>query len=157
MVEMTRTPIKGGIAGDAEFWDALDRGEFKISQCASCEEWIWPAHFRCGKCGSWDIKWTDVEPRGTLYSWTRTHYVTATIKERAVDLPFVVVLVELPGAGNVRIDGVLTGKTDGLRIGASVRGVIEPASEKSKGYTSMAWALASVDEVATASRKGELA
>ena len=28
-VAMTRVPIKGGIAGDAEYWDALDRGEFK--------------------------------------------------------------------------------------------------------------------------------
>ena len=138
---MTRIPIKGGIAGDAEFWDALDRGEFKISQCADCKTWIWPAHFRCGECGSWEIAWRDVEPRGTLYSWTRTHYVTATIKERAPDLPFVVVLVELPGAGGVRIDGVLAGSEEGLRIGAPVRGEIVPPSAKSKGYTSMVWTL----------------
>ena len=138
---MTRRPIKGGIAGDAPFWDALDRGEFKISQCADCKTWIWPAHFRCGACGSWNIVWTDVAPQGTLYSWTRTHYVTAAIKERALDLPFVVVLVELPGAGGIRIDGVLAGSEEGLRIGALVYGVIAPASEKSKGYTSMTWAL----------------
>ena len=138
---MTRVSIKGGIAGDGEFWNALDRGEFKISHCADCKTWIWPAHFRCGTCGSWQIKWSEVEPRGTVYSWTRTHYVTAVIKERAVDLPFVVLLVELPGAGNVRIDGVLTGSEDGLRIGAPVRGVIQPPSEKTKGYTAMAWAL----------------
>ena len=85
--------------------------------------------------------WTDVAPQGTLYSWTRTHYVTAAIKERALDLPFVVVLVELPGAGGIRIDGVLAGSEEGLRIGALVYGVIAPASEKSKGYTSMTWAL----------------
>ena len=138
---MSRIPIKGGIAGDGEFWDALDRGEFRISRCAGCETWIWPAHFRCGMCGSWQINWPEVEPQGTVYSWTRTHYVTATIKERAVDLPFVVLLVELPGAGNVRIDGVLTGSEDGLRIGAPVRGVIQPPSEKTKGYTAMAWAI----------------
>ena len=140
-VTMTRVPIKGGIAGDAEYWDALDRGEFKISRCADCEAWIWPAHFRCGACGSWNIVWCDVEPKGVIYSWTRSYYVTSATKERAEDLPFVVLLVELPGGGDVRIDGVLKGAEGGLRIGAIVRGVIEPPSDKTKGYTTMAWVL----------------
>lgn len=138
---MARTPIKGAIAGDAEYWDALDRGEFRISRCSECKTWIWPAHFRCGTCGSWTMEWVEVEPRGTVYSWTRSYYATAAIKERAADLPFVVVLIELPGAGNVRVDGVLAGDEAGLRIGAPVVGQITPASEKSKGYTTMMWKL----------------
>ena len=67
--------------------------------------------------------------------------MTSATKERAEDLPFVVLLVKLPGAGDVRIDGLLKGAEAGLRIGAVVRGVIEPASVKTKGYTTMAWVL----------------
>lgn len=133
--------IKGGIGADEGYWQALERGGFAISRCAGCKTWMWPAHFRCGHCGSWDIIWEEVAPEGTVYTYTRNHAVSDVIAERRVQLPFVTLLVELPQAGGARVAGVLQGSDAGLRIGARVRGHIRPADAISKDYTTMVWEL----------------
>lgn len=141
----TTARIRGGIGADGPFWDALDDGAFRVARCRGCHAWQMPAHFRCGRCGSWEIGWDDVEPTGTIYTWTRNHAVSDVLKERREDLPYVTLLVELPQAGGVRLPGVLVGDPPELRIGAPVRGVRRPAEPRSRGYTTMAWQLASDD------------
>ena len=141
------TRIRGGIGADEEYWQALERGEFKISRCGGCSEWLWPAHFRCGKCGSWEILWEDVVPSGTIYTWTRNHAVSDVLMERRADIPYVTLLVELPQAGGARIAGVLSGVEAGLKIGAPVRGTIRPAEERSRGYATMVWEIANAANV----------
>lgn len=133
--------ISGGIGADDEFWKALEVGALRLPRCASCERWIWPAHFRCGQCGSWELRWDEVAPEGVVYSWTRTWYSFDRTKERAEDVPYVVALVEIPHAGNVRVLGMLDGDESTLAIGASVTGTIHPPAEKSKGYPSITWSL----------------
>ena len=140
---MNATPrIRGGIGADEQYWAALEQGEFKLSRCSSCHIWMWPAHFRCGHCGSWEIAWEDVEPVGTIYTWTRNHAVSDVIKERREDLPYVTVLVELPQAGGARVAGVLLGDGADVRIGAAVRGVVRPPDARARGYATMAWEIA---------------
>lgn len=131
--------IRGGIGADEGYWAALERGEFAISRCSGCNRWMWPAHWRCGHCGSWDIAWEAIEPVGRIYTWTRNHAVSDVVRERRVDVPFVTLLVELPQADGARVAGVLLGDESGLRIGAPVKGIILPADERSKGYVTMAW------------------
>lgn len=137
--------IKGGIGADEPFWLALERGELALPRCSGCGKWTWPAHFRCGDCGSWDFDWQPVEAKGTVYTWTRNHAVSDVVKERRDDVPFVTILVELPHAGSIRIPGVLEGREDDLKIGAPLLGRIRPADEKSKGYVTMVWRLATTD------------
>ena len=138
---MATALIKGGIGADGPYWDALEAGRFVISRCAGCSKWMWPAHFRCGACGSWDLVWEAVEPQGTVYTWTLNHAVSDAVKERRADTPYVTLLVELPQAARVRVAGVLTGDRCGLHIGAQVRGIIRPADARSRGYTTMVWEL----------------
>lgn len=143
---MNATPrIRGGIGADEEYWAALERGEFKLSRCVSCRVWMWPAHFRCGHCGSWVVAWEEVEPVGTIYTWTRNHALSEVIKERREDLPFVTVLVEIPQAGSSRVAGILLGDGASARIGAAVRGVIRGPEARAKGYATMAWQLVGDD------------
>jgi uncharacterized OB-fold protein len=72
--------------------------------------------------------WEPVEPVGTVYSWTRTWQPFTP--EATGHLPYVVVLVELPGAGNSRVVGVLE-DADGVTptIGAAVRGTVVAAPD----------------------------
>ena len=135
-------PITGGIAADDAYWAALEAGELRLPRCAGCGRWTWPAHWRCGECGSWEFDWTALQPRGSVYSWTRTWYAFDRTKERAQDVPYVVVLAEIDGAGGARAMGVLAGDDAGLKIGAPVAGTILPPSEKAKGYPSIVWSLA---------------
>lgn len=134
--------ITGGIAADDGYWEALGRGEFRLSRCGECKVWLWPAHFRCGRCGAWDQEWVQVPAVGSVYSWTRTWYAFDRTRERAEDLPYVVVLAEIPHAGGARVLGVLSGDDSALRVGAPVVGTIDPPSAKSKGYPAIRWTLA---------------
>lgn len=137
---MATARIRGGIGADEPYWKAIEEGGFKISRCAGkCGEWMWPAHFRCGTCGSWDVEWQDVEPTGAIYTWTRNHLVSDVLKERRPDIPYVTVLVALPQAGGARVAGVLAGDDSQLRIGAPVRGIPQPPQERSRGYATMTW------------------
>jgi uncharacterized OB-fold protein len=133
--------IVGGINADQEYWEHLGAGEFRLPHCAGCQRTIWPAHFRCGECGSWDMEWVEHEPAGVVFSWTRTWYPFDRTTERADDIPYVTVLCEVDGADGARVMGMLDGADDGLKVGARVRGVIKPPSVKSKHYPSICWVL----------------
>jgi uncharacterized OB-fold protein len=133
--------IRGGIGADEQYWEYLGAKEFRLSRCADCRAWLWPAHWRCRHCGSWEIGWEPVEPVGRVYSWTRTWYVFDQSKGRAGDIPYVTVLAEIPAADGARVLGVLAGGDEGLAIGAPVRGQCVDASPKSLDYPSLTWTL----------------
>ena len=133
--------IAGGVAADDHYWEGLEEGRFRLPRCAECKIWIWPAHWRCGTCGSWETEWQDVDPVGILYSYTRTWYAFDRIKEREGQVPYVVALAEIPAAGNTRVIGMLKGDESALRIGAPVRGEIDPPSPLSKGYATIRWVI----------------
>lgn len=134
-----RARLSGGIAADGPYWDGLAEGKFLLPRCAACKTWIWPANHRCAGCGSWEMEWIDLKPEGTVYSWTRSWISSDTIPERAADVPYVVVLAEIPAADNARVFGVLAGGDSGLAIDAPVRGIIDPPSAKTKGYATIRW------------------
>jgi len=133
--------IVGGIGADDPYWRALEEGRFELPRCAGCAAWMWPAHWRCGRCGSWELHWVAVEPVGSVYSWTRSSYAFDRVRERAPDVPYVTLLTEVANTDGARVMGMLVGSEVGLRIGAAVRGEIQRPSPKSKGYPSICWRL----------------
>lgn len=115
---------------DEPHWLALRSGRLELQRCQSCETWIWSPCPACPNCHSFDIGWRQVEPVGTIYSWTRTWQ--PFFAESRGHLPYVTVLVELPAAGGRRVIGVLDADDgDTPRIGAAVRGIIEQPPDDS--------------------------
>jgi uncharacterized OB-fold protein len=141
MTSLPAERIIGGINADGPYWEYLAEGEFRLPHCAGCHRTIWPAHFRCGNCGSWDMDWVEAEPAGAIYSWTRTWYSFDRTTERADDIPYVTVLCDVDGADGARVMGILEGDESSLKVGARVRGVIKPPSAKSKNYPSICWVI----------------
>lgn len=139
--QFLRNRIPGGVGADDRFWESLEEGHFRLCRCADCKAWQWPPHFRCAACGGWEQEWVDRELRGTLFTWTRTHMAFETVRERAGDLPYTVGVVEIPDTGGARVIGILDGDTEHVRIGRPVHGVIDPPSEKTKGYATVRWIL----------------
>jgi len=133
--------IAGGIAADDAYWQGLEDGTFRLPRCCGCTRWTWPAHWRCGRCGSWDFDWVEVDPIGTVYAWTRAHLVFEGVDERRDQVPYVTALVEVEGTDGIRVLGVLKGAEDDLAIGRRVRGEIDPPSPVTKGYASIRWVL----------------
>lgn len=74
------------------FWDALRANRFITSTCNACGEKTFPPKITCPSCWSTDQGWTELDSRGTLYSWTRIHAAPATFQAQA---PYAVGIVDL--------------------------------------------------------------
>jgi uncharacterized OB-fold protein len=134
-----KVKIVGGIGADDEFWRGLEDGEMRLQRCGACHAWTWPAHYRCGKCGSWDMVWEAVAPEGRIFTWTRSFYAFDRVSERAEDVPYVTAVVEIPAADGARIMGIFDETAGPPVIGQPVIGRIMPPDAKTKGYPSIIW------------------
>src|SRR5260370_29935126 len=98
-------PMHDGL--DREFFEAARRHELVIQRCKSCNGFQFGPEWICHRCRSFDLGWHRVSGRGRIYSWIRVHNPThPSLKE---GVPYLVVLVELPDADNVRMIGNLLG------------------------------------------------
>lgn len=115
-------PSEDGL--DAPHWHGLLDGKLMLQRCLDCRTWTWSPRPICPGCHSFRMGWEQVDPAGSVYSWTRTWQPLTS--ESTGHLPYLVVLVELPAASGRRVMGVLA-HADGVtpRIGAAVRGEIE--------------------------------
>jgi uncharacterized OB-fold protein len=120
------------------YWEGARRGELVIQRCARCRAWQWGPEWICHVCLSFDVRWERIEARGLIYSWERAwHPVHPALKNTG---PYVVVLVELPHAGGVRMIGNLLGDPhQDVRIGASVEAAFEHHEDGPSPYTLVHW------------------
>lgn len=130
------TPETDGLS--APYWNGLKEGVLTIQRCKSCGGWQWGPEWICHRCLSFDMGWETVEPRGRIFSWERVwHPVHPALKGHG---PYIVVLVELPHADNVRLIGNLIGDPQQtVTIGAEVEGVFEHHPNASTPHTLLQW------------------
>ncbi|SLN67147.1 Zn-ribbon domain-containing OB-fold protein [Oceanibacterium hippocampi] len=123
---------------DAAFWKGTRNGELRVQRCGQCGTWQWGPEWLCHQCQSFDMRWEKVEGRGIIYSWERPwHPVHPVLREFG---PYLVVMVELPHAGGVRMIGNLLGPVgQEVEIGAEVEAVFEPHDEAPVPYTLVQW------------------
>ncbi len=120
---------------DAGFWDAARRHELVVQRCAECKTFQFGPEWICYRCRCDNLKWHKVSGEGRIYSWQRVwHPVHPALKDAC---PYVIVLVELPDADNVRMVGNLLGSPrEEIQIGAPVEAVFEDHKE---GHTLIQW------------------
>jgi uncharacterized OB-fold protein len=137
--ELLPAPRPAPDGRDLEYWQALNQHKIVVQRCNSCGNLQMEPEWLCYKCHSFDRGWHQVSGKGRIYSWVRIwHPVPTALKEVC---PFLVVLVELPDANNLRIAGNLLGDPQQeVQIGAPVEAVFE--DHKDKGYTLLQWRLA---------------
>jgi len=132
-------PEPDGIS--APFWDGLRNEQLLVQRCAACRTWQFGPEWICHQCRQFDPIWTKVEPTGKIYSWERVWHPSHPAL--AQHLPYLVVLVELPDAGNVRMIGNLLGDpAQTVEIGTPVVGVYEHHLDSSPNYSILNWRLA---------------
>lgn len=129
-----------GLGADERYWAALREGRVELPQCANCHRWRWPAPFRCGDCGSWEMEWQSVALDGRIFTWTRAWHPFGGAEN--LGLPYVSVLVELPAAGGVRLLGLLEGDGSEPRIGAPVVGRIDTTRAFDREIPALRWSIA---------------
>ena len=130
-------PAPGPDGLGAEFWESARRHELVVQRCNACKAFQWGPEWICNECHSFDLGYEQVSGRGTIYSWERAWYPVHPALKNGV--PYIVVLVELPDAGNVRMVGNLLGAPEQeVEIG----GEVEVAFEDHAGdepYTLVQW------------------
>ena len=125
---------------DQPYWDALAEGRLVMQRCVGCGRWHWPAVWRCGACGSWDQCWSPVEPKGAIYTWTRTWHPFGGTE--AIGVPFVSLVVEIDGTQGRRLTGILEGEAGGLAIGAPVIGRFAETGAAGRHVPALRWRIA---------------
>jgi uncharacterized protein len=123
---------------DAPYWEGTRRGELRVQRCRACQGWQWGPEWICHRCLSFDLDWTTVAPHGRIYSWERAwHPVHPALRGQR---PYVIVLVELPHAGHIRMIGNLLDAPSGdVPIGAHVAAVFEPHDDATPPFTLVHW------------------
>ena len=123
---------------DVPYWDGTRRGELCVQRCGGCGGWQWGPEWLCHRCLGFDLQWVAVAPHGRIYSWERAwHPVHPALRGRG---PYIVVLVELPHAGGIRMVGNLLGDPQQeVTIGAPVEAVFEPHDEAAPPFTLVQW------------------
>ena len=124
----------------APYWRGLANNELLVQCCAHCGTWQFGPEWLCHACHRFDPAWRQVEPKGIVYSWERVwHPSHPSLRGHG---PYLVVLVELPHAGNVRMLGNLLGDPmQEVKIGATVEGVFEHHAQANPPYSLMQWKL----------------
>ena len=136
---MTYQNATGQIGAEGRYWDALAEGRLELPRCKGCGKWHWPAVWRCGECGSWDHEWVEQDFVGTVFTWTRTHHRFGGTE--GIALPYVTLLVELD-AVPIRLQGLLEGDEQGLKIGVKVAGRVDGTIFGDARIPSIRWTIA---------------
>ena len=131
-------PAPAGDGLDAPYWEGAQEERLLVQRCDDCDLHLWGPEWICHACLSFEMQWVEVEPRGRIYSWERVwHPVHPAL---TTGCPYVVVLVELPQADNVRMVGNLLGPaTDPVEIGAPVEAVFEHHLDAEPPFTLVQW------------------
>jgi uncharacterized OB-fold protein len=122
------------------FWTGLQEERILVQRCRDCQTWIFGPEWICYSCRSFALEWVDVEGTATIYSWMRVWHPAHPLLKGHV--PYLVVVVELPRAGDIRMIGNLLG--DPARpapIGATVRAVFEHHRTAEPAYSLLQWRL----------------
>ena len=122
------------------YWQGTREEKLRIQKCHGCGAWQWGPEWICHKCHSFDLAWEDVAGKGRIYSYQRPHHpVHPALTGHG---PYIIVLVELPAYGNVRMVGNLLGDPkQTVTIGAEVEAVFEPHDAADPAYTLVHWRL----------------
>jgi uncharacterized OB-fold protein len=127
---------------DRPYWEAAARHELVVQRCRACRTWQWGPEWICHACHSFDVGFERVSGRGRIYSYERVWHAVHPALVSAV--PYLVVLVELPDAGHVRMIGNLLGDARRpVAIGAPVEAVFEDRADGKAPYALVQWKLAS--------------
>ena len=133
-------PVPAADGLDKAYWEGLKQEELRIQRCDGCGEWQWGPEWVCHRCHGFELSFEPVVPLGRIYSYERVwHPVHPAL---ATQGPYIVVLVTLDAAPDVRIVGNLLGDPEQVvPIGAAVEGVYEHHEDADPPHSLLHWRL----------------
>lgn len=129
---------------DEPYWAGLRNDQLLVQRCNQCNTWQWGPECICHQCHSSDLTFTATPTQGIVYSYERVWHPVhpALLEQLKNEGAYLVVLVELPQAGNIRMLGNLLGDPhQQVDIGARVEGVYEHHEDAEPVYSLLQWQL----------------
>lgn len=122
----------------APYWDGTREGKLRVQRNPLTGAYQWPPQWIAYDTQTFDLDWVEVAPRGVIYSWTRVwHPIHPALAEAC---PYLIVVVELPHAGGIRMLGNLLGDAQQtVEIGAEVEAVFEHHNDAEPPFTLVQW------------------
>jgi uncharacterized OB-fold protein len=117
-LDLTKKPLPEASAVSKPFWDGLREQQIRLQRCDACHRLQFYPRPSCHWCGSAELTWTELEGRGTIYSFTVIH--RAPYAAFADDVPYVYAVVELDPDVRVVTNIVTSGDPEALQIGQAV-------------------------------------
>jgi hypothetical protein len=129
-------PLASGL--DQPFWDGLREERLLLQRCRACHRFQWGPEWICHRCLSFAYDFVEVPAEGRLYSHQRVwHPVHPVLQAQG---PYIIALVEIPHADNVRLVGNLLGDPQQpLTIGAELEAVFEQHAEAEPPFALLQW------------------
>jgi uncharacterized OB-fold protein len=130
------SPAPDGL--DAPYWQGLQDEKILLQSCTDCHKWQWGPEWICHHCHSEQVTFAEVPPQGIIYSYERVwHPVHPALKKQG---PYIIVLVEIPAADNVRLVGNLLGDPQQpVVIGSTVLAEFEHHNDSQPPFTLLQW------------------
>jgi uncharacterized OB-fold protein len=118
------------------YWSGLTKNLLRIQNCASCGKFQWGPEWICHHCHSFSLGWSEIPPRGRIYSWERVWHAVHPALRNTV--PYVVVLVE--HELGIRLLGNLIGPPEqDAVIGDPVHGLFEHHHDHQHPFSLLHW------------------
>ena len=111
------------------FWKATVEHRLVIPRCKSCGTFRMPPGPVCHECQSMELDYVEVSGKGSVYSFTVIR--RAMIPALKESIPYIVAVVELPDAGEVRlVTNMIDVDPDEVQIGMPVEVVWDDLDEE---------------------------
>lgn len=110
------------------FWTAAKQGRLVLQRCAACSTFNFHPKPWCIECGSRDLRWTDANPNGTVYSFTISRGVAMNFRGWEPDLPVLLCLIDLDDGARMYAQ-VTDCRPEDIRVGMRVRVHFEAISD----------------------------
>jgi hypothetical protein len=111
------------------FWAAAKEGRLVMQKCANCGTVNFHPKPWCIECGSRDLEWTDIKPKGTVYSYTISNTVAMNFPGWKDDLPVLLGLIDLDDGARMYAQVTHCSPED-IHIGMRVSAYFEAISEE---------------------------
>ena len=119
-------PLPRPSEDSAPYWEATQRGELRMQQCA-CGHVRFPPAVLCARCLSEQFEWVKLSGRGTVFSWIVVHQSQHPAFN--ADTPYNVTIVELEEGPRLHTN-LVECTNDQIHIGMPVEVVFDKVNDE---------------------------
>ncbi len=118
------------ISRTSKFWQGLKEGRIFATKCQECGKLYFPPVADCGKCGSSNLKWKELDGRGELETFTQVVVKPASFSKE----PDYIVAIARLKEGVRALAWLIGVEREDVQVGMKTRLVAKVTSDERLSY-----------------------